>query len=286
MAYSIALIGDSACDLPDDLLMHYEIALVPTYVVWGDEQLRDRIDITAEQFYRRLTEDQTLPTTAQPAPEAYVSVYRQAIEAGAREIVVIALSSALSGTIQSARLAAEMVDVPVHIVDSKGPTMTEGWQLLAAARAREKGADAAGMVAAAEAARAGMVQCVVLDTLEYLHRGGRIGGASAFVGALLNIKPLVYIDHEKGTVEAGERVRTRKRSIEALYQLFFRQLDTSRRTLHIAVLHGNARSEAEDLAERIRQEYAPTELLITTTSPVLGVHTGPGALALCGYSED
>jgi DegV family protein with EDD domain len=192
----------------------------------------------------------------------------------------------MSGTMQSARLAADMIDVPVHIVDARGPTMTEGWQLLAAARAREAGADAAGMVAAAERARSSMAQCVVMDTLEYLHRGGRIGGASAFVGTLLNIKPLIYIDHEKGTVEAGERVRTRKRSLEALYQLFFRQLDTSRRTLHIAVLHANAPAEAEALAERIRSEYAPAELLMGITSPVLGVHTGPAAVALCGYSED
>jgi DegV family protein with EDD domain len=182
----------------------------------------------------------------------------------------------------------------VHVVDAKGPTMSVGWQVLAAARAREAATAAAGgdaaasarvMLAAAERARQSMAQWVSLDTLEYLHKGGRIGNARRFIGTLLNIKPLVTIDHRTGLVEAGQPVRTRRRSLEALYQSFFAQLG-KQAPLRIAVLHGDAPEEAGEIAARIRQEYAPLELITTITSPVLGVHTGPRAVALCGYVDD
>ncbi len=116
-------------------------------------------------------------------------------------------------------------------------------------------------------------------------QGRRNGGATAFLGAVFQIKPLVVINHITGLVEAGERIRTHKRAVEALYQTFFRMLGSSYRAMRVAVLHGNALQDAEALAERIVREFSPTELFITVTSPVLGVHTGPGALALCGYVE-
>jgi len=282
-SYSTALITDSICDLPEPLLRQYDIGVVPCYILWGSEQLRDRIDIQPEEFYRRLASDPVHPTTAQPTPRDFLRAYEAARQTGAREIVVICVSSAMSGTIESARQAATMIDLPIHIVDSKGPTMSLGWQVLAAARARAAGGDAQAMIAAADRVRASLVLLVAMDTLEYLYRGGRIGNATRWIGALLNVKPLVYIDHTTGLVEAGERVRTRKRAIETLYEGFFRQFEGRRGPLHICVLHGNAREEAERLAERVQAEFSPVELLITITTPVLGVHTGPGALALSGY---
>jgi len=283
--HKIALITDSTCDIPDDLLEKYDVAVVPSLVIWGDEVLRDRVDIQPEEFYERLERDPVFPTTSQPTPQDFFSGYRQATQKGATEIVVITVSSAMSGTIESARQATEMIDVPVHIIDSKGPTMTVGWQVLAAARAREAGGGAQAMVKAADKARASMVQFVCLDTLEYLHKGGRIGGATKFIGTMLNIKPLVTIDHQTGLVEPGKRVRTRRRALEALHDEFFSHLDTCK-TMRIAVLHGGALKEAETLAERIQHEFAPAELLMNITGPVLGVHTGPRAIALVGYTED
>ena len=281
----IALITDSTCDIPDHLIEKYDITVVPSLVIWGDEALRDRVDIQPEEFYRRLEVDPVFPTTSHPTPQDFCMAYDEAMQKGAGEIVVITVSSAMSGTIGAARQAGETIDIPVHVVDSKGPTMTVGWQVLAAARAREAGGDAQAMVKAADRARATMVQFVCLDTLEYLHKGGRIGSATKFIGTMLRIKPLVHINHQTGQVEPGKRVRTRRKALEALYEEFFEHLDT-RKTMRIAVLHGDALQDAEAIAARIEREFSPAELLVNVTGPVLGVHTGPRAVALVGYTED
>lgn len=283
--HTIALITDSTCDIPDELIQQYDIIVVPEVLIWGEETLHDRVDITPEAFYERLGHDTTLPTTTQPSPGDFEKVYRQAIADGAQKLVVITISSGLSGTYQTAKQVADQMDVPVHVVDSKGPTMSLGWQVLAAARARAEGATAEEMIARADAVRSKLVQIVCLDTLEYLHRGGRIGGAQRFIGGLLDIKPLVEIDHQTGLVEASGQARTRRKSIELLLERFFGGLDTTK-PMHVAVMHGNAPDEAAALADRIRTTYAPVELLINITGPVLGVNTGPGTLALCGYTED
>lgn len=159
-----------------------------------------------------------------------------------------------------------------------------GWQVLAAARARESGGDANAMIQAADNVRQHLSHYVFLDTMEYLYKGGRIGGATRLIGSLLDIKPLVYVDRDTGKVEAAGRARTRKRGLNMLYDLFFEQLETEN-VMHIAVMHGDAPEDAERIAERVERDYAPAELLIDITGPVLGVHTGPGAIALCGYSE-
>ena len=283
-SHCIALITDSTCDIPQELFDRYDIIVVPLLILWGDEALRDRIDLQPQAFYQRLTEDPVHPKTAHPNPPRFVRAYEEAKESGAEEIVMITISSEMSGTFDAAQQAAKQVDMPVHCLDARGPTMSLGWQVLAAARAREAGGDAEAMLAAAQEVRQGMVQMVCLDTLEYLHKGGRIGGATRFIGTLLHVKPIIYIDHELGSVEPATQVRTRKRSLETLYQRFFAQLDTHK-SLHIAVLHGDAPEDAQRIAQRIRRDYAPSELLINMTGPVLGVHTGPGAIALCGYTE-
>jgi DegV family protein with EDD domain len=145
------------------------------------------------------------------------------------------------------------------------------------------------MIHAAEKVRERVALFVSLDTLEYLHKGGRIGGAATFIGSLLNVKPLVYVDHETGQVEAAGRVRTRRRGLDTLYQRFFEELGAQEASpagdMHIAVMHGDAPRDAERIIQRIEREYSPAELLTDITGPVLGVHTGPRAIALCGYLE-
>ena len=134
-----------------------------------------------------------------------------------------------------------------------------------------------------------MALYVSLDTLEYLHKGGRIGGATRFIGSLLNVKPLVYVDHETGRVEAAGQVRTRRRGLDTLYRHFFQALDAREPSradkLHIAVMHGDAPQDAKRIIARIEGEHPGAELLTDITGPVLGVHTGPRAIALCGYVE-
>jgi DegV family protein with EDD domain len=162
--------------------------------------------------------------------------------------------------------------------------MSLGWQVLAAARAREQGGNLQDMIQAAERARESMVYIVSLDTLEYLHKGGRIGGASHFIGNLLHLKPQISVDHQTGEVAGGRRSRTRKKALEDLYQDFFNQVDRTK-TLRIAVLHNAAAQEAQELVDRIKEEVQPAELILSIVSPVLGVHTGPRAIAICGYTS-
>ena len=280
-----ALITDSTCDLPQAMVDEYGITVIPQYVVWGDEILRDRIDLTPEDFYKRLVQDSVWPTSTQPGPADFEKVYREAIANGAKEIVVLTVSSSMSGTFQLAGQVGKQMEVPVHVVDSKGPTLSLGWQVLAAARVRKLGGDAPNMIHAAARVREKLVQIVCLDTLEYLHRGGRIGSATRFIGSLLDIKPLVQINHKTGLVESCGQARTRKKSIETLVSRFFEQLSPDK-PKRVAVLHGDALPEAQALAERIKKDYNPLELLVNITGPVLGIHTGPRALALCGYTEE
>jgi DegV family protein with EDD domain len=235
-------------------------------------------------FYDRLETDPVIPTTTQPSPSDFMELYQKIVEHGAEEIIVFTVSAAMSGTYQIAKRTGEQMDVPVHVIDSKGPTMSLGWQVLSAARAREDGGGVAEMVEAAKNARATMVQIVCLNSLEFLHRGGRIGTATRLVGSLLQLKPLVRINHETGLVEEAGRARTREKSKDLLWELFFKDMDKDR-PMHIAVLHGNALEEAEALEKRIRDAFSPTEIFVQMTGPVLGVNTGPGALALCGYME-
>ena len=284
MTHKIALLTDSTCDIPQDFLDKYEIQVVPLTIIWGGEQFQDGVDLTAEDFYKRLDEDPSIPTTSQPTPQQMVQAYDEAKRKGADQVLVITISSAMSGTHESAKAAAELVDIPVKVLDSKANSMSLGWQVLAAARARENGDDLQAMINAADKARSTMVFIISLDTLEYLHKGGRIGGASHFIGNLLNLKPQISVDHISGEVAGGRRSRTRKKALNDLFVDFFDQVDQEK-PLRIAVLHNAALKEAEVLAEKIKSELDPAEIIISMVSPILGVHTGPRAVAICGYSD-
>lgn len=284
MTKKIALITDSTCDLPQEYLDKYNIQVVPLTIVWGKDQFRDGVDLSPDEFYNRLESDPVIPTTSQPTPQEMVQAYEKARDNGAEEIVILTISSAMSGTYTSAKKAAEMIDLPVHVGDSKSNSMGLGWQVLAAARARGNGADGKSMLKAAEQACSSMVYMISLDTLEYLHKGGRIGGASHFIGTMLNLKPQITVDHTTGLVEGGRRSRTRKRALMDLYEDFFNQVDENK-IMRIAVLHNAALEEAEQIKGKIQEEFSPDELIISIVSPVLGVHTGPRAVAICGYTE-
>jgi DegV family protein with EDD domain len=284
MSHKIALITDSTCDIPAEWVREYDITIIPMTIIWGNEQYLDGIDLTAEAFYQRLLSDSGHPTTSQPAPSVFLDAYRQVVQNGAEEIVVVTISGAMSGTIESARIAAGEISIPVHVIDSKSNSMGLGWQVMAAARARENGADPQTILHAAKQAHDKMVYYISLDTIEYLSRGGRIGSATNFLNSLLKIKPLIYVNHETGTVGASIPSRSRPAAIDGLYKQFFRFIDT-KSPMHITVLHNAALEEAQTLAERVRQEFSPRELFISIVSPTLGVHTGPRAIALCGYAE-
>ena len=282
MKNNIAIITDSTCDIPEETLNRYQIEVVPLTIIWGEEQFRDGVDLEAEAFYQRLEADPVLPSTSQPTPEDFLQVCQRVREQGAQEIVIMTISRAMSGTYQSARKAAERMEIPVRVYDSRANSMSLGWQVLAAARVREQGGGAEEMLAAADRARKNMVYLVSLDTLKFLHKGGRIGGASSFIGTLLNLKPQISVNHETGEVEAERQSRTRKKALSDLYQDFLSHFPAPE-GLRVAVLHNAALEAAEELVEKLKEEVQPEEIILSIVSPILGVHTGPGAVALCGY---
>lgn len=281
----IGIVTDSTCDIPENLLEQYGIIVVPQFVTWADKQYRDRVDLQPGEFYQRLKTESELPHTSMPGVADFKNAFDQAIEQGANELIVLTVSSAMSGTYEVARTAAAQLTIPVTVVDSKGPTMTLGWQTLAAARARDAGNNLAEIIKQIGQVRSKLVQYVGMVTMEFLQYGGRIGEAARWAGTLLKVKPLVAINHQSGVVQPVSLLRTTNSMIEMLYRKFFEHFK-NRENLRIAVLHGNDEQTAESLAERIRDEFHPIELLINTTGPVLGINTGPGALALCGYAED
>ena len=284
MANQIALVTDSTCDIPREWIEKYDIFVIPLTIIFNEDQYLDGVDMTAEQFYERLAIDKHHPTTSQATPADFLRAYQRAKANGAKEILTIVISSAMSGTIISAQQAAKDFDIPVHVMDSRNNSMGLGWQVIAAARAREKGADLAEMVRAAEQVRDKMVYFISLNTMEYLSKGGRIGDAIKLLESVLAVKPLIYVNPLKGKVGAGFPARSRKLAIAGLQREFFKNVNV-KMPLHIAVLHNNALEEAKALAQKIIETYNPKELIITIVSPVLGVHTGPQAIALCGYSE-
>jgi DegV family protein with EDD domain len=277
----IALITDSTCDIPPELLEQYGIITVPLYVVWGEESLRDGVDIDKPTFYARLPEDPIHPKTSQPTPADFATVLH---ECGAQEAVIIVISAELSGTLDSANTARAMVDIPLHVADSFSTSMGLGWQVLAAARVREEGGDAAAMLAAAERVRDTLSVLFTVDTLEYLHKGGRIGGAARLLGTALQLKPMLILDQTTGGIDALERTRTRKKALRRIVEETFARVDPGK-PLRVSVIHATARDEAQVMLEAIKAQYNPVDTVFSEISPVLGVHTGPGAIGLIAYNE-
>ena len=280
----LAIITDSTCDIPEAMIERFGIIVVSHVIIWGEEQFRDRVDLKPQEFYQRLREDDRRPTTAQAGVGDFIEAIEQAQSQGATEALILTVSSAMSGAYNMAKTAAEGAEIPVLVVDSKGPSMSLGWQVLAAARARDEGADMSEILARVNRVREKMVQVVAMETLEYLQTGGRIGEAAKWVGSVLKVKPVVAINHEKGVVTPAGLARTHSAAVETLFTKFRNALGEAG-PAHIAVLHGNAAEEAQSLAERVRETFDPEEILINITGPVLGINTGPGALALCGYRE-
>lgn len=281
--HQIALITDSGCDLPDETLHQHEIDMVPLYIIWGQTELRDRIDITPDAFYTRLITDPVHPSTSQPHPHDFVQAIARAQQNGAEEAIIITISSGMSSTYNSAQQAATMVDFPVRVIDGKANSLSQGFEVLEAARVRDAGGTVPEIIAAVDEVRRNLATMLYVDTLEYLHKGGRIGRAAMWIGSALNLKPQLYVDHTTGKIEPGARARNRRKALEKMYQVFFAQLDTSR-PLHIGIVHAQIPADAQAFAERMRREFDPMELRISVTSPMMGVHTGPGAIAFCGYA--
>lgn len=268
----IRIVTDSSSDIPAHLVDEHRIEVVPLTIRFGDEELVDRVELSPAEFWRRLTSEDRMPETAAPSAGAFLDAFRRLGDEGASAVVAICISSDMSATYQAAVIAAEQAsaDIPVKVVDSRAVSMALGFQVLEAARAAEAGETLEGVAAAATAAVGSTNVFAALDTLEFLRRGGRVGGAQALIGGLLDIKPLITLGG--GTVQAAGRVRTRSKAREAVAAEIAR---LSPQLRAVAVLHG-ATPDLDPLVEAVRRAAPGVEPVLAELGPVVGTHAGPG----------
>jgi DegV family protein with EDD domain len=275
----VAILTDSTAYLPESHLQKEQISTVPLNVIWGEESFEDGVSITPDAFYNRLKTAKQMPTTSQVAVGHMKKKFEELL-AQDLDVLGIFISSQLSGTIQSALQARDLLQKGaerVQIFDSQTTTMAMGFQALAAARAANQGASVQECLQVAEDARNRSGVYFVVDTLEFLHRGGRIGGAQRFLGTALNMKPILRTNN--GKIEALERVRTKGKALDRLVELVTEQCE-GKGQVYLAAPHAQAAEEAQKVLERMSQRLDTTENLVTELSPVVGTHVGPGTVAL------
>lgn len=274
----VVVVTDSGSDLPASLRNQYEIEVVPLTVTFGNESFVDGVDITPAEFFNRLESEKDLPKTSQPSSASFAETFRSVIDRG-MDVVCVNLSSGLSGTFNSARIAAEEVDpTRIRVVDSLAATMQFGWIVVEAARAAATGADIDAVERAAKST-IGRANCfAVLKTLDYVYKGGRIGRASHMVGSALGIKPILnFID---GLLTPVERVRTWKKALARATEL----ATEAGKVTDIAVLHANNREDADATAEKLQQRFPEANILVDWVGSTIGTYAGPGAIGIMTLS--
>jgi DegV family protein with EDD domain len=275
----IAIVTDSTSFLPAELIKKHNITVAPQILIWGEQEFRDGVDIQPSEFYTRLKTAKTLPSSSQVSPATMQATFQNLVEQGF-EVLGIFISSKLSGTVQSALQGKKMmgaVGEKITIMDSFATSMSLGLIVLAAARAAEGGANLSDCLAVAEKTRMNSGIFFAVDTLEFLHRGGRIGGAQRFIGSALNLKPLLAL--KEGKVEGVEKIRTKSKAHDRMLALVSEQVN-GKANIRLATLHANADVDARTLLDRAAQQLNPIETIFTEVSPVVGAHTGPGTVGL------
>jgi DegV family protein with EDD domain len=279
MSNKVAIITDSTAYLPEECLRQYNISVTPLSVIWGDQVYLDGVDILPGEFYKRLAESKVMPTTSQVTPAVMESTFQSLLGQG-YDVLGIFVSSKISGTFQSAIQAREMIqgaENKIAIVDSLWTTMAMGFPVLTAARAAQAGETLVECQKAAKHACEHSGVLFVVETLEFMRRGGRIGGAQALLGTVLNIKPV--LEMRAGRIEAVEKVRTKQKAVQHMLDIVSERV-RGKASIRLAVTHANTEAEALFLLESARTQLDPIETFSCPLSPVIGAHVGPGTLAL------
>jgi len=275
----IAVVTDSTTYLPADLVKKHNISIAPQVLIWGEQTYKDGVDIKSEEFFTRLKTTKVMPTTSQVAVVSFQEIFQDLVTKDF-EVLALLVSSKLSGTVQSAFQAKDLMGSArekVHIVDSQSVAMALGFQALAVARAIESGASLNESISMAEKSHEYTGVFFAVDTLEFLHRGGRIGGAQRFIGSALNLKPILAI--KDGRVEGVERIRTKSKAHDRVIELVIEKVK-GKSNIRIATLHANAAEDAKALLVRAEKELNPIESVFTEVSPTVGTHAGPGTVGL------
>ncbi|QZY56275.1 DegV family protein [Crassaminicella profunda] len=272
----IAIVTDSSCDLPDEVVQEYDIKILPLRIIYSSKEYRDRVEISAEEVYGKLEEE--IPKTSLPSPEDVTDLFERLKEEGYTHVLGLFISSGLSGTYNMVKnLTDSFKELEIKLLDAKNLSIGLGFIVLQAAKEIKISND---FLKAYEKAEKGINNSklfFVLKTLDYLRKGGRIGVVEGTIGELLGIKPVISVD-EEGKYYSYTKVRGRKKSIEELYKIAKEKLTNKR--CYVAVMHGYAEKEASNLLERIKEIGNVEETFFGQISPVLGVHTGSGLIGL------
>jgi DegV family protein with EDD domain len=276
----VAVVTDSTSYIPEEMLSGLPIYSLPLQVIWDGKVYLDNVDIHPREFYERLQTAKVMPTTSQATPAAFTKMYGQLLEEG-YDVFSIHISGKLSGTLDSAHQARDQYPgANIELFDSLTTAMALGFQSLLVAKAAKEGATLKECVELATQARANSDVYFVVSTLEFLKRGGRIGGAQAFLGTALNLKPILTV--KEGRIEAMERVRTMSKALDRLADIVEQAID-GRKPLHLATLHANAENEAVALLDRCAARVGSenvTDAVLSEVSPTIGTHTGPGTVGV------
>jgi len=272
---TVKIVTDTLCDITGDLAEELGITVLPVYVRFGEDVYRDRVEITTEEFYRRLVTDAAFPSTTQPTPKDFLDVYEK-LAKEADEILVVNLSSKLSGTYQSALQAKDMFEgkCRIEVIDSQLVIMGMGLVVIAVAKAVQAGANLDEAVALVHRAIPRSHSVMLMDTLKYLAKGGRIGKAQNLLGSLLSVKEILTL--KDGEVAPQTRVRTRAAGIDYLCNFVsgFPHIE------HLAVEHTTTPDDANKLVERLSSLFPKEQIYISTVSPVIGAYVGPQVLSV------
>lgn len=274
----IKIITDTTAGLPRHLAEAYDIPVLPQIVIFGEETFRDDTELDTQEFLRRLRASPTLPKTAAPPPALFHPVFERLLAQGYRTLICLHPSSELSGTVRSATTAAQdFPDADIRVVDTRTIAAPLATLVLLAERWAREGMDADTIIARVHEMVARQRVYFVVDTLEYLHKGGRIGGAQALLGGLLQVKPILTL--RDGRVEPFEKQRTQKRALERLRELVLEECPRSPEA-YLAVMHADAEQLARALAEEFSARLGIPEVPVYELPPAIVTHAGPGVLAV------
>ena len=272
----IRVITDSACDIPEAMARELDIDIVSLSIRFGDEEFVDRVELTPAQFWKKCKASKVLPETAAPSPGAFQDAYERARAEGFDGVLVLTLSAALSATHQAATIAAQAVAdvIDVRVLDTKAVSMALGLMAIDVAERAQGDASLEELLARAESLIPKVGVCGMLDTLEHLVKGGRVGGARALLGQVLSIKPLLEL--KDGVVAEAGRQRTRAKALAAVAETARFHAPLQR----LALVHGDAH-DLDAFIELVSQIPTEHPLIVTDMGPVVGTHGGPGIVALC-----
>lgn len=273
------IITDSTSDLPLDFVEENKIHIVPLNIHLQDSLYKDGVDIQPSELYYRLRTEDIFPQTSQPSAGEFMEIY-QTLKPD-DEVLVLCLSSELSGTYQSAEMArdmvAEQIDAEIHVVDSRSVSLGLGMQVIHAQKCFAEGKDMAQTLSELAEIRRRMRLIFAVDTLEYLARGGRISQLSKRLGNLLQLKPVLHL--EEGRIEVLDKVRTRSKAVQRMLEIFYKEASQAQQ---VGILHIDAPTEGQQLAQKV-QEYYHGPLLLAQCGAVIGSHAGPGTVGICWY---